>query len=187
MEEDNGPTTSLGDSRVGPRAAPGSCVEVTAIDSSRIRGLTMNRQTDSRDLMNPEQKRDQRESQIDASIDEIELGIDKDFREVDEQGEPIVLTRPKPHGLLPVPPDVEAIVAREEMRLLTEHGITPTPEARQRMLDSLTLQYYFDGIDVAYRRTTQGVEVVAVGLAEVGDLVRTTPQEQRADLVFGQG
>jgi hypothetical protein len=98
-----------------------------------------------------------------------------------------VLARPKPHGLLPIPPEVEAVVAREEARLLKDHGITPTPEARQRMLDSLTLQYYFDGIDIAYRRTTQGVEVVAVGLDEVGELVRTTPQEQRADLVFGQG
>jgi hypothetical protein len=187
MEKGNGPTTSLGDLRVGPRAAPGSSEEVTAIESSRIRGLTMSRQTDIRDLMNPGQARDQRELQIDAGIDEIELGIDKDFREVDEQGEPTVLTRPKPHGLLPIPPEVEAVVAREEVRLLREHGITPTPEARQRMLDSLTLQYYFDGIDVAYRRTTQGVEVVAVGLDEVGELVRTTPQEQRADLVFGQG
>jgi hypothetical protein len=89
--------------------------------------------------MNPEQERDQRESQADVSIDEFELGIDKDSREVDEKGEPTVLTRPKPHGLLPIPPEIEAVVAREEVRLLREHGITPTPEARRRMLDSLTL------------------------------------------------
>jgi hypothetical protein len=137
--------------------------------------------------MNPKQERDQKESQAEAGIDEIELGIGKDFREFDEHGEPIVLARPKPHGLLPIPPQVEAVVAREEARLLKDHGITPTPEARQRMLDSVTLQYYFDGIDIAYRRTAQGVEVVAVGLDDVGELVRTTPQEQRADLVFGQG
>ena len=147
----------------------------------------MSSQADTRDLVNPEQERDQRESQTGASVDEIEFGIDKEFREVDDQGEPTVLTRPKPHGLLPIPPEVEAVVVREEVRLLREHGITPTPEARQRMVDSFTLQYYFDGIDVAYRRTTQGVEVVAVGLDEVGELVRTTPQEQRADLVVGQG
>lgn len=55
------------------------------------------------------------------------------------------------------------------------------------MVDSLTLQHYFDGIDVAYRRTTQGVEAVAIGLDEVGELIRTTPQEQRDDIVFGQG
>jgi hypothetical protein len=147
----------------------------------------MSRQTDTPDLMHPEQERDRRELQAEAKIDEVELGVGKDFREVDEQGEPVVLTRPKPHGLLAIPPEVETVVAREEVRLLKEHGITPTPEARQRMVDSLTLQYYFDGIDIAYRRTTQGVEVVAVGLDEVGELIRTTPQEQRADLVFGQG
>ena len=169
---------SVSESRASVHGPAWFSEEVTAIESFRIRGLTMSRQTDTRDLMNPE-RRDQRESQTDASIDEIELGIGKDFREVDEQGEPTVLTRPKPHGLLPIPPEVEAVVAREEVRLLREHGITPTPEARQRMLDSLTLQYYFDGIDVAYRRTTRGVEVVAVGLDEVGELVRTTPQERR--------
>jgi hypothetical protein len=62
-----------------------------------------------------------------------------------------------------------------------------TAEARQRMVDSLTLQYDFDGIDIAYRRTPQGVEVVAVGLEEVGELIRTTSQEQREGVVFGQG
>ncbi len=49
------------------------------------------------------------------------------------------------------------------------------------------LQYDFDGIDIAYRRTSQGVEVVAVGFEEVGELIRTTPQEQREGVVFGQG
>jgi hypothetical protein len=98
-----------------------------------------------------------------------------------------VLTRPKPHGLIPVSSEVETIVAREEARLLKDHGIIPTAEARQRMVDSLTLQCYFDGIDIAYRRTPQGVEVVAVGLEEVGELIRTTPREQREGIVFGQG
>jgi hypothetical protein len=137
--------------------------------------------------MNPEQERSRKESHTELSLDEVDLGIDKDFREVNEQGEPIVLTRPKPHGLIPIPPEVEAVVAREETRLLNDHGITPTPEAKQRMVASLTLQYYFDGIDIAYRHTPQGVEVVAVGLEEVGELIRTTPQEQREGVVFGQG
>ena len=78
----------------------------------------MRRQTDTHDLMNPEQERDQRESQTEASVDEVELGMSKEFREVDVQGEPTVLTRPTPHGLLPIPPEVEAVVAREEVRLL---------------------------------------------------------------------
>jgi len=147
----------------------------------------MRSQTESPGLTNPEQEPDRKESHTGLRIDEVELGIDKDFRELNEQGEPIVLTRPMPHGLIPIPPEVEAVVAREELRLLKEHGITPTPEARQRMVDSLTLQYYFDGIDIAYRRTSQGVEVVAVGLEEVGELIRTTPQTQREGVVFGQG
>jgi hypothetical protein len=112
--------------------------------------------------MNPEQELNRKESQTESTVDEVDLGIDKDFREVNEEGEPIVLTRPKPHGLIPIPPEVEAVVAREESRLLKEHGITPTPEARQRMVDSLTLQYYFDGIDIAYRHTPQGVGVPIV-------------------------
>ena len=172
---------------MSPGADSTSSDEVTAGESSHMRGLTMRRQTDTPGLMNPEQEPDRKELQTELRIDEVELGIDKDFREVNEQGEPIVLTRPKPHGLIPIPPEVEAVVAREELRLLKEHGITPTPEARQRMVDSLTLQYYFDGIDIAYRRTPQGVEVVAVGLEEVGELIRTTPQEQREGVVFGQG
>jgi hypothetical protein len=136
----------------------------------------------------PEQaKPDAEQAGEEPSWEEIELDFGKDFREVDEQGQPVVMSRPKPRGLLPVPPEVEAIVAKEEARLLNEHGIVPTPEARQRMVDSLTLQYYFDGIDIAYRRTPQGVEVLAVGLEELGEFLRTVPQEQREGVVFGQG
>ncbi len=161
--------------------------EATAGESSHMRGLTMRKKTDSPGLMNPEQEPESEELETELRLDEVELGIDKDFREIDEKGEPIVLMRPKPHGLIPVPPEVGAVVVREQARLLKEHGIIPTPEATQRMVDSLTLQYYFDGIDIAYRRTSQGVEVVAVGLEEVGELIRTTPQEQREGVVFGQG
>jgi hypothetical protein len=73
-----------------------------------------------------------------TSFREVELGIGKDLREVDEQGELLPLTRPRSHGLIPIPPEVEAVTAREEARLLKEHGITPTPEARRRVVDSLT-------------------------------------------------
>ncbi len=168
-------------------AEPTSSDEVTASGLPRMRGLTMRRQTDPPDLMSPHQERVRNDSQTEPRLDEVELGIDKDYREVDEQAEPIVLTRLKPHGLIPVPPEVDAVVVREQARLLQEHGIIPTLEATQRMVDSLTLQYYFDGIDIAYRRTSQVVEVVAVGLEEVGKLIRTTPQEQREGVVFGQG
>jgi hypothetical protein len=36
------------------------------------------------------------------------------------------------------------------------------------MVDSLMLQCYFDGIDIAYRHIPQGVDVVAVRLDEAG-------------------
>jgi hypothetical protein len=110
-----------------------------------------------------------------------------DFNLVDALNAPFVAARPKPRGLLPVPSEVEEAVAEEEERLLKEHNIVPTPEARRRLVDSLTLQYYYGGYDVAYRETPQGIEVVAVGLAEIGELIRTTPQEQREGVVFGQG
>jgi hypothetical protein len=147
----------------------------------------MTRQTDTPDLTTPEEVPDPRHSQTAAGIDELDLGVDRDFRELDQQRVPVVSSRPKPRGLLPVPGEVKEIIAKEEARLLKEHGIVPTPEARQRMIDSFTLQYYFDGIDIAYRHTTHGVEVVAVGLEEVGELIRSSPQDQRADVVFGQG
>ena len=172
---------------MSPGAEPTSSDETAAGESPRMRGLTMRRQTDTPDLMNPEEAHSREEPETEPRLDELELGIGNDFREVDDHGEPLVLARPKPHGLIPIPPEVETIVAREEARLLKEHGIIPTAEARQRLVDSLTLQYYFDGIDIAYRRTPRGIEVVAVGLEEVGELIRTTPQEHREGVVFGQG
>ncbi len=169
---------------MSPGTKPESNGQGTPSVSSPIREFTMTTQTDSPGLTKCEQVPDPRHSQTAAGIDELDLGMDRDFREVDQQGVPVVLSRPKPRGLLPVPGEVKEILAKEEARLLKEHGIVPTPEARQRMIDSYTLQYYFDGIDIAYRRTTQGVEVVAVGLEEVSELIRLSPQDQRADVVF---
>jgi hypothetical protein len=152
-----------------------------------MRGSTMGGRTETLHPRKPEPDRDRKESETAAGLEEVETGIGEEFQELDDHGEPIVTSRPKPRGLIPVPPEVEAVVAREQARLWKDHGIIPTPEARQRMVDSLTLQYYFDGIDIAYRRTPEGVEVVAVGLDEVGELIRTTPQGQREGVVFGQG
>jgi hypothetical protein len=67
---------------------------------------------------------------------------------------------PKPRGLLPVPPEVVEHVAREEARIEREHGFRIAPEARQRMLDYETLNWYYDDAYIAYRRTPQGVEVL---------------------------
>ena len=63
---------------------------------------------------------------------------------------------PKPRGLLPVPQEIEEAVAREEARIAREHGFVIAPEARQRMLDDLTLQYYYEGAYVASRHTPLG-------------------------------
>jgi hypothetical protein len=45
-------------------------------------------------------------------------------------------------------------------------------------MNSLTLQYYYGGYDVAYRLTPQGVEVLAAGLAEVRQLLEGMNQEE---------
>jgi hypothetical protein len=71
---------------------------------------------------------------------------------------------PKPRGLLPVPAQVAEQVADEEARCLQEFGVPLPPELKQRLLDEWTLRYYYDRAYVAYRRTPQGVEVLAVGL-----------------------
>jgi hypothetical protein len=49
---------------------------------------------------------------------------------------------PKPRGLVPVPQEIEETVAREEARITREHGFVIASEARERMLNDLTLRYY---------------------------------------------
>ncbi len=89
---------------------------------------------------------------------------------------------PKPRGILPVPPAVEEIVAREKLRLAPYM----TDEAERRIRDDLTLQHYYEGSEVAYRRTSAGVEVLAVGWDEVKDYLGTTPHDRRRDVLIGQ-
>lgn len=93
---------------------------------------------------------------------------------------------PKPRGLLPIPPEVEAIVAREETRIAQQHGIQITPEARKRLTDDFTLQYFYEGTDVACRETPQGVEILAVGWDEIGDYLKTIAPERRQDVKIRQ-
>jgi hypothetical protein len=82
-----------------------------------------------------------------------------------------------PHGLVPPPPEVLEWVAQEEARF-------PFPwadEARKRITEDWTLQYYYEGRDVAYRRTEKGLEVLAVGLDEIAELIKcqkVSPGEQ---------
>jgi hypothetical protein len=42
-----------------------------------------------------------------------------------------------------------------------ENGNVIAPEARRRMLDDLTIQYYYDGAYVASWRTPHGIEILA--------------------------
>ena len=85
-----------------------------------------------------------------------------------------------------MPPEVEATVAEDDSTLLKEHGIVPTSVDRQRQVNSLTLQYYYGGHDVAYRLTPQGVEVLAAGLAEIRQLLEGMNQEELLTIKIGQ-
>jgi hypothetical protein len=113
----------------------------------------------------------------------IELGS---FCLLDELNASLVAARPKPRGLLPVPPEVETAVAEDDSWLLKEHGIVPTQEDRQRQVNTLTLQYYYEGHDVAYRLTPGGVELLAAGLAEIRQLVQGMSQEELLTIRIGQ-
>ena len=112
--------------------------------------------------------------------------LSKSFNLVDELNAPLVAARTKPRGLLPVPPEVEDVVAKDDSSLLKEHGIVPTSEDRQRQVNSLTLQYYYGGHDVAYRLTPQGVELLAAGLSEIRQLVQGMNQEELLTIKIGQ-
>lgn len=92
---------------------------------------------------------------------------------------------PKPRGLVPVPPEVAEQVADFEARFAREHGFPIAPEARQRVLEDWTLSYYYDDEYIAYRRTPQGVEVLAVGWNEAHNYREQHPPETRQDVVIG--
>lgn len=85
---------------------------------------------------------------------------------------------PKPRGLLPVPPQVREFVARERARLATNYS----DEYAKQAIDDLTLQWFFEGTDVACRETPEGIEVIAIGWEEIGQLLKDVPLEQRQDL-----
>ena len=86
-----------------------------------------------------------------------------------------------PHGLVAPPERVREIVAQEEERLSRESRIAPSPEARQRLTDDLTLQFYFDGLghEVLYRSTAAGPEVLAVGFDEILAVRKGMPLEEQ--------
>jgi hypothetical protein len=92
---------------------------------------------------------------------------------------------PKPRGLLAVPTEVEEQVASSEARIARDKGIQIAPELRRRLLDDWTLRYYYDGAYVAYRRTPQGIEVLAVGHDEAYKYLDDRSPEWRPDIRVG--
>jgi hypothetical protein len=91
-------------------------------------------------------------------------------------------TLSKPRGLLPVPPQVAEHVEKESARAQAEYGFTLTEEARERMLREGALDWFYRDQWVSYRETAQGVEVLAVGLEEVGGLASRLSEAERADV-----
>jgi hypothetical protein len=86
-------------------------------------------------------------------------------------------------GLLSVPPAVSEHVEGESLRAQKEHGFALTSEAKQRMLNQGTLDWFYRDQWVSYRDTPQGVEVLGVGLEEVGELARNLTAEQRLEVI----
>ena len=87
----------------------------------------------------------------------------------------------RPRGLLPVPPEIEREIAEERARFLPD----VSDEADKRQRNFLTLIYYYEDTYVAYRETSEGVEVLAVGDKEVGDLCRRLSQEELLKIRIG--
>src|SRR6516165_8713411 len=82
---------------------------------------------------------------------------------------------PKPRGLLPVPPEI----TEELSRVQAVHQLRFTTDYAKSTLDDWTLRYYYEGEEVACRSTPEGVEVMAVGPAEVRQFYEETPPEKR--------
>jgi hypothetical protein len=96
--------------------------------------------------------------------------------------ETVLVMRPTSslRGLMPIPPEVEKIVAGIER----ERPMSPT--ARQRTADGLSEQYYFGDQYIAYRHTPQGKEVLAVGSDEIDQLNRRRmSRAERERMVLG--
>src|SRR5690242_13963491 len=87
------------------------------------------------------------------------------------------LDRPQdlPHGLVRPPSEIVAQVAKDRAKFPPE--IYDDTYAK-RILDDWTLGYYYMGFDVAYRSVPDGVEVLAVGVEEIGELVKGKTQEE---------
>lgn len=115
----------------------------------------------------------------DRLAETVTLGIGSRTSLAEEMGAPPV--HAPPHGLLCVPPEVEAELRRQEAKHVM------TPEYRQTVRNRLTLAHFFSGVAVAFRRTPDGIEVVAAGLDEIAEFRRTGTPEKRQGIVYGVG
>ena len=79
----------------------------------------------------------------------------------------------QPHGLLVVLPKVEAHIAREQDQLFEDTGSRLTANAIGKLIIDKTLDWYFRDRWVSYRETPRGVDVLAVGLNEIGRLMQS--------------
>lgn len=82
-------------------------------------------------------------------------------------------------GLLPTPPQVKRLVAREAAQR------PMSANARQWVTDCFNMQYYFGGHYIAYRKTERGVEVLAVGVDEIGQLMDRIPPAEDPKIIIG--
>jgi hypothetical protein len=109
----------------------------------------------------------------------VNLGVGSRSSLVDQRPSPVPQFQSR--GLLPVPPEVEAEVQRQEAK----HPMTP--EYRQKLRDRLTLAHYFSDVEVAFRRTPLGIDILAAGLNEIEAFRRTSTSEERQGVVYGVG
>src|SRR5262245_25174670 len=94
----------------------------------------------------------QREERNEQPTEAVTLGVGSRSPVVEERNAPPPLQSFR--GLLPVPPEVEAEIKRQEAK----HPMTP--EYRKRLCDRLTLEHHFPDAPVAFRRTPHGIEIL---------------------------
>jgi hypothetical protein len=88
----------------------------------------------------------------------------------------------KPRGLLPVPSWVEEATAEDRAGMEQYY----TEEYAQRCRNYMTLRYWYEGHYIAWRETSAGVEVLAVGGEEVSKLLRQTSPDERRGIRSGE-
>ena len=67
-----------------------------------------------------------------------------------------------PRGFVPWPEPILKTLEKEQVK----KGFRFAPEYVKSTLERQTLEYYYEGLDVAYRPAEGGIEVLAVGFAE---------------------